>query len=341
MRIITALANFSTAILVLTGPASATEAGFRVEAFHDELRDRPIMLDWWYPVENQPAEEFNYGLGRGRLVEAGKIAKGSFPLVLLSHGAFGSARNYSWIAEHLARSGYLVAGISHFGESYVYGADTIDPSAVLRWWQRPTDVTAALSFITTDSKLANYVDAKRIAFIGHSSGGATAMSLAGVVFDDQKMGDYCKTKAANADRGCDYADVSGPHPPKKAIQSTKTDFSDPRIQTFVALDPALGPGFSDFTEVDITIRMLIVGSVQNDFLPFAHHAEHLAKNLPTAKRQWLDNGAGHFIYLDECSLELAANGISLCSDRSGTSRNAVHKMLAGVISDFLSGRLHQ
>ena len=52
------------------------------------------------------------------------------PVIVMSHGAFGSARNYSWIGEHMARHGFLVLGVSHFRESPIYGQETIDPGSV-------------------------------------------------------------------------------------------------------------------------------------------------------------------------------------------------------------------
>lgn len=338
MRANTLIALLGAIALLLSVNTAAVEAGFRLESFEDSARARPIMLDWWYPVDDQPAEEFDYGLGRGQVVEAGAIAQGSFPLVLLSHGALGSARNYSWIAEHLARNGYLVAGVSHFGESYVYGAETIDPASVLRWWERPLDISAALSFILSDSVFAASADSKRIGFLGHSSGGATAISLAGALFDSGQMANYCTTAAARADRGCDYARLENgtvtAEPTVRSKHPSAKSYADTRIQTFVALDPALGPGFVNFAAIDPELNMLLIGSAQNDFLPFAQHAKRLSHSLPSVTTHWLTNGEGHFVYLNECDLDLAANGVPLCKDRAGVSRKATHSKLSGAILQF-------
>lgn len=315
--------------------ATAMEVGFNLERFEDEPRERPILIDWWYPVDGQAASDMDYGLGHGKVVEAGAVATGTFPLVVLSHGAMGAARNYSWIAEALARHGYIVAGVSHFGESYVYGPEAIDPSAVLRPWERPLDISAALSFIEKQGLLSASIDMQRVGFLGHSSGGATALQLAGAVFDGKLIAEYCATANSAGDRGCDYDSLSAKADPSKT-SSTRApqSYAEPRILAFVALDPALGPGFDDYEKVDPNLKTLVVGSVDNDFLPFRHHAERIAAGLPNVQTHWLSNGEGHFVYLNECESDLEANGVSLCNDRQGVSRQAVHNELKTLIRDF-------
>lgn len=315
------------------------EAGFQSEQLTDPARDRPILIDWWYPVAGHTAEPYHYGLAQGLVVPSGPIATGRHPLVLMSHGAMGAARDYSWLSEALARSGFLVAGVSHFGESYLYGLENIDPEAVLRSWERPLDVSAALTFIETGSSFRDNVDMNRVGFAGHSSGGATAMQLAGARFDGRRIAEYCSSAEAADDRGCDYA--RNAEIPENAEDETPPpgDFADPRIRAFVALDPALGPGFSDFTAVDPDLRVLIVGSVDNDFLPFDRHAEHFAANLPAAETCWLREGEGHFIYLNSAESDLEANGVPLFVDQPGVSREAVHQDLQQRIVRFFAEAL--
>lgn len=257
----------------------------------------------------------------------------------MSHGAMGSARSYHWIGEALAQAGYLVAGVSHYGESMVYGAESVDPSAVLRHWERPLDITAALTLILQQGRYRDHIDVTRgIGFVGHSSGGATAMQLAGAHLNDDLMTDYCASEAAAQDRGCDYGDSADQAPPT-VIEPPRQDFSDARLRAFVALDPALGPAFADFSEIAPATRMLIVGSVQNDFLPFKHHAGRLSERFPNARHHRLDQGEGHFIYLSECALYITVNGVPLCHDRAGVSRSAVHRKLAPLMVEFFNQHL--
>lgn len=67
------------AALLLTSwtlAAFGAEAGFNVEHFTDSQRNRPIVVDWWYPAQEETAATFDYGFSRGRVVEQGQIAAG-------------------------------------------------------------------------------------------------------------------------------------------------------------------------------------------------------------------------------------------------------------------------
>ena len=94
-------------------------AGHTVIRARNDSRDRPVLIDVWYPAAQGALEtDHDYGLGRERAAEGAPALDSACPAIVLSHGAFGAANNYSWIAEHLARQGYLVAGVSHYRESY-------------------------------------------------------------------------------------------------------------------------------------------------------------------------------------------------------------------------------
>lgn len=114
----------------------------------------------------------------------------------------------------------------------------------------------------------------------------------------------------------------------------KQSYADSRISSIVALDPALGPGFYDFSGIRPTLSSLIVGSTQNDFVPFAHHAARFARALPNSETYWLRSGEGHFVFLNECTLAIEANGVPLCEDDQGVSRAQVHARLSVVIREF-------
>lgn len=94
---------------------------------------RPVWTDVWYPAR-VPEQAVFYGAGQGSAAMDVAIDTSVAPhrLIVMSHGAFGSARDYSWIAEHLARRGFVVLGVSHYGESWVYGPETIEQAAVTR-----------------------------------------------------------------------------------------------------------------------------------------------------------------------------------------------------------------
>ena len=118
------------------------------------------------------------------------------------------------------------------------------------------------------------------------------------------------------------------------------DLADLAVKkTLVVIDPAVGPGFDDSSLRPVTAATLVIGSVQNDFLPFAYHAGRYAELLPGADVVRLDSGEGHFVYLDECSQPIEVMGVPLCSDREGVDRGEVHARLTQVNESFFSRHL--
>jgi hypothetical protein len=57
--------------------------------------------------------------------------------------------------------------------------------------------------------------------------------------------------------------------------------------------------------------------------------------LPNVSLIELQDGEGHFVYLNACTSDLTANGAPLCVDREGVDREAVHGRLAPQILAFL------
>jgi predicted dienelactone hydrolase len=312
-------------------------AGHRSLRIHDDERDRPILLDIWYPSDAVEAAR-PYLLGSGSAAEDAEIHVENAPAILLSHGAFGSAQDYGWLAEHLARNGNVVVGVSHFGESLLYGGDTINPAAVLDPGSRPRDCSVALDFVLREPPFRGTVDAERVGALGHSSGGTTAVELVGGCFDPQAMGEYCASDVEQRDRGCDYA-RSGAVP--SSAGGRAASHRDERVCAIVALDPALGPGYSAGSLAAVSVPVHIIGSVDNDFLPFDAHANHFAQHIPGASLTRLNGGEGHFVYLNSCSFDIDANGVPLCRDRAGVDRDEVHERLKPIIAEFFEQQLNK
>ena len=171
------------------------------------------------------------------------------------------------------------------------------------------------------------------------------------------MRDYCASEDAREDRGCQYATRMPPGAaPRRAVEPEEAppeaaspeaaspeaaghSYRDERIRAVVALDPALGPGHDALSLSRVQVPVHIVGSVENDLLPFAHHAGRYARLIPDAFLTPLAHGEGHFVYLNECSSDLEAQGVPLCRDREGARRSTVHARLEETIATFLSEHL--
>ena len=110
------------------------------------------------------------------------------PLVVLTHGTGGSAQSLGWLATGLARRGALVVAADHPGSS---GGDP-ERAGMMQVWTQPADVRHMIDTLLA-SPWATRVDRARIASVGFSLGGATAMLLAGGRLDFERFPQFCRT----------------------------------------------------------------------------------------------------------------------------------------------------
>src|SRR5437868_115786 len=123
----------------------------------------------------------------------------AFPVVVLTHGFTGMFTDYSFLSEELASRGYLVASIGHtyestavqfpdgrlvtslFGSQFSPAGLRDDTRSLLRARSvRLADLNLVLDELprlNTTGALAGSLDLSRVAVIGHSLGGETALML--------------------------------------------------------------------------------------------------------------------------------------------------------------------
>lgn len=297
-----------------------------VNLFNNKAK-RPVKLDLWYKSKDC------------KLTNCAVSENQPLNIAIISHGAMGSAKDYSWLAYPLASQNWLVIGLNHFGESWRYGKQNIDPSSVQRFWQRTEDTSFVINEL--DNILPDHLttDNRNITVIGHSSGGYTAAALAGVTLNFKQMQHYCKSIKANNDLGCSYGDSRHENKTTNVTSQQLTPNSvsgfDKRVSRIVMLDPALGPASTITSMNKVKVPALIVGSKDNDFLPFKYHAQYYSKHIPTSALITLNHNEGHFVYLNTCEHNFKAKGVALCRDREGVNRKQVHQQLLNQIFKFL------
>jgi len=319
---------------------------------YDQKRQRPVKITLWYPAQTGCHDEKICLAAHTKLNKA----------MVFSHGAMGAAKGYSWIGKMFAAQGYVTVGVNHYGESWVYGPEHVNPAAALQFWERPLDISFVLdklqsNLLTTAAitpaeataastpaqtvapKTAHHIFNRKIAWdqiiaVGHSSGGATMLTMAGSQLAFEDAATYCATAAAATDRSCHYlkfqteANTKGYNPAQS--------FFDARIKSVIALDPALGHATTTQSLQAMTIPVLVIGSRQNDFLPYDRHAGFYASHIPAAQSLSFNQGEGHFVYLDPCKHQYQAMGVALCTDRPGVDRNLVQQEAGAVMLKFVS-----
>ncbi|MFT7561312.1 MAG: putative dienelactone hydrolase [Flavobacteriales bacterium] len=330
---LTRTSKLIAAVLICLGAnaASASDVGSQAMQYtevdlYDASRERPVKVSIWYPAgENCDAA-----------ICLNSSAKTSNNIVL-SHGSMGSSRSLNWLGYAFASQGFVTVGLNHYGESWVYGQEHVDPKSAFELQDRPKDVSFVLDQLssnqTTNKAFFNRtLNWDNTTIVGHSAGGATALLLAGAQMDIQQAFHYCKTDAAKTDKSCAYLDMMKGKAAGNKLSEKQTD---KRITKLVLLDPAAGHVMTEESLKNITQASLIIASQKNDFLNFRQHAERYNKLLPHSALLTLNSGEGHFVYLDSCDHTHKAMGVSICKDREGVDRKAVQEGLYGRIFGFL------
>lgn len=107
---------------------------------------------------------------------------GPFPVIVFSHGAWGSKDGHTMLTELWAGHGYVTIQPDH-RDSRALGIKVGDQSVFRDWQDRPADVTFILDALAElEAKvpaLKGRLDAKRIGMSGHSYGANTAQLVGG------------------------------------------------------------------------------------------------------------------------------------------------------------------
>ncbi len=287
---------------------------------------RPMKINLWFPQGTcANSSDRKWCLADSAITDKA---------IIFSHGAMGSAIEYSWIGESLAAQGYVVVGVNHFGESWVYGQDKINPRSSGFIWQRAQDISALLDYLKQQQIFQKPVNWSNIIAMGHSAGGQTASMLAGATFELAQVTEYCKSPASNNDRSCNYAKNSEQAPEQYKVLFRESQL-DPRVKTMILIDPALGAGAQLESLQKIKIPSLVIGAANNDFLSWANQGQRYAENIPNAHITLLNGQEGHFVFLNACTNSIKVMDVALCEDRAGVDRNVVHARLAQDILEFI------
>lgn len=235
------------------------------------------------------------------------------PLVLLAHGWRGTRFDLSWIAEALARKGYVVASL----DAPDADAKTFQNAQAPKIWFRAAVLKQLIDAVGEDSRLKNIIDINTIAVIGHSAGGSTAMVLAGAQIDPER---FAKNFPESA-------------PVVAGV------WSDPRIRAIVGLNPGTGPVFTPEGLSHVHVPTLIISGTGDHVAPEASNAQLYAQSV--AHAEWLRVAyADHYTFMPVCSPWGRLRGFSTCTESyPQVDRQAVHMQALSTIEAFLSRSL--
>lgn len=319
--------------------------------FEDETRSawngeagRPLATVLWYPAR-EGAEEVVWKVGpflAGRNAPGADVRDQSarFPLIVLSHGTGGSAAQMSWLAEELAASGFIVAGVNHHGNT-AFEAELL-PEGFALWWERARDVSVVIDRLESHEVFGPLIDRSRIGVAGFSLGGYTALLTVGATTDRERWKRFCEGNPA--DPGCtlppeasfsmsDLEKVLESEAARNSIARSGDSYRDVRIKAAYVIAPALGTALQIASETSVSVPVHIVVGDRDDQVPVETHVRPIAKNIPGARLQVLA-GVGHYTFLARCGIKGRLFLRRLCADRRGVDRGRVHEAVTSRAVEF-------
>ncbi|MGE6782048.1 alpha/beta hydrolase family protein [Ensifer adhaerens] len=294
-------------ILAVATPAQAHDVGVREISVPAPERGRDLAVSIWYPAAAGGETTL---VGDNQIFKGTEAARnapslpGPFPLVVVSHGSGGRVQAMSWLATALAEAGFIVAGPNHPGTTS--GDST--PANTPKLWERTADLSAVIDKLTGDDEWNKFIDADRIAVLGFSLGGSTAMEISGAQASLDAYARYCdsykKWDCAWFSGGRGYVDdipVAVDKLDLRTIDKARFEQSalDRRIKAAVLVDPGLAQAYREesLTKIEIPMHFINLGSAET--IPLAVASKPLAALTPKGSYAAIA-GADHFSFLPEC-----------------------------------------
>lgn len=297
----------------------------------------------WYPARADAREA---EVTAGPVFDAGRVAAEApwadgppRPLVLLSHGFGGAARQMTWLGEALARAGYVAVAVDHPGTN---GVDGITPAGAYAPWERAADLHLALDRVLADARLGPRVDRQRIAVAGFSIGGWTSALLLGARADFERFRGFCRSP--QRDSICDPQvefdlDYRRQHEELRRVGAEGLaageggDYRDARIKAGVLIAPALAQALDPASLGAIRVPVLFIAGDADRVVPTPSNAGWMQPRIAGARLQRL-TGVGHYDFLSLCTPAGAKLAPQLCEE-AGPSRRGTHEQAVRAVLGFL------
>lgn len=338
LKVLFAVAGSMTVSLAVQAADLPGYERFPVSADH---RSRDLDAAIWYPAEQDGYQAVigdNAVFYGTRAFQGTAVRKGLYPLIVISHGSGGNIQNLGWLAGALALKGAIVVGVNHPGST----TGDSSPRRSIRHWERPMDISAALTAVMDDPVFGPLIDGSRISVAGFSLGGLTALALGGARPDKEKYLDYCDAFGAEA-LDCEFFKKGGVDLKAVPEADFEQDLRDPRMSRVVAIDPAFGYGFSDgsLARIDIPVYLINLGLAPDRWaaIDSGPSGNRLSMRLPNARYTEVGK-ANHFTFLGLCKpgardILMAEGEDPICDDPDGADRRKTHNLLIELIARAL------
>lgn len=280
-------------------------AGSKTIRIHDGI-DNINFENWMlYPSTDKP-QSIKIGPYSINVCPDGKLVKGTFPLVVISHGGGGSHMLYRVVAQYLAQNGYIVAMPEHHGNNRNDNSlEGQDFNLILR----TRHIRLVIDTLLSKPELMEYIDSRQIFMIGHSMGGCTALAIAG---------------AAPWSKEREQVEVA----------------HDERIKALVLFAPAAAwfQHPDSFNHVNLPI---VVFSAEHDTLTPYWQADLIKQNVKNSLlvNVKLVKNAGHLSFLAPFPESMRNEDFPPSQDPDGFDREAFHETLKNEVLNFFNKQL--
>jgi predicted dienelactone hydrolase len=311
--------------------ASASNVGYRRIEIQNGVAGERFPVAIWYPTSAEPGV-IEFGPYTMRVARAATPSDGKFGLVVISHGSGGDAFAHRDLGIALASAGYVVAAPMHPRDNF---QDKSGVGSVSVWTGRPKQVSRVIDRVLEDTALGPYIQCERIGGVGHSSGGYTALALAGAKPSMNALVQHCRGIPEDA-RFCSFGGGAA----RQAGQNGGDipDVHDRRVRAIVLLAPHAAL-FTDEALSNLAVPARIYGAELDDLTPVQFHAQRLAKVL-AAKAEYVQiKGAGHFSFIASFPDALRNSAGEAGRDPKGFDRNAMHETMNPEIVAFFNRTL--
>ncbi len=281
---------------------------------YDQQRKRAVPVDLYLPekAENQ--------------------------LIVISHGLGASRQSFTYLAKHLSTHGFNVAVIEHTGSNAKWLAQQKQKNSTKlilpsEFVDRPKDITFLLDELAKmnqeEGDLKDKINVNQVSVIGHSFGGYTALALGGGEIDLDNLRKFCQSYNPLDKSGADWLQCLATELPGKIY-----NFTDTRVTQIIALNPAVGQGFTNDGLGKIKIPVLMLTGTDDNLTPAVTHQLQPFRQLGGKKYLLTAIGGTHLSVLDPDVLD--ADFIrTVPKELLGEKAVPIRKAIQGVILAFI------
>lgn len=307
-------------------------AGYRKMAIKSPETDEMFPLALIYP-SSTPSEQVKFGPFEMQLSVGGRMAKGNFPLVIISHGSGGTNWGYRSIALSLVNNGFAVGMPLHPKNNY---QNNSAEGTISNWTDRPKHLSASIDAILANQEIAENIDNSKIAVIGHSAGGYSALAVAGGTADTSHIIELCTSTPQANEPFCGLVREN------KLDKAVIRNRQDKRVKAIVMMAP-VGVLFRSKNALDkVSIPALMLRAEKDLELTEPYEAEVIAKNYkdPRLLTYCTVPGAGHYSFITPFPEAMRSELGVVAEDPAGFDRNAFHKLLSSDVVTWLDQTLN-